>query len=36
MEFHTVQPLSGIDIAGEIVAYVVNAVRQREPVVSEQ
>ncbi len=24
MEFHTMQPLSGIDIAGEIVNYVVN------------
>lgn len=23
MEFHTMQPLSGIDIAGEIVEYVV-------------
>ena len=24
MEFHTMQPLSGIDIAGEIVDYVVS------------
>ena len=29
MEFHTVQPLSGIDIAGEIVDYLVNAVKEK-------
>ena len=27
MEFHTMQPLSGIDIAGEIVDYVVSAAK---------
>jgi len=31
MEFHTLQPLSGIDIAGEIVDYAVN-VASREVV----
>jgi len=30
MEFHTVQPLTGIDIAGEIVNYVIEAARQKE------
>jgi [lysine-biosynthesis-protein LysW]--L-2-aminoadipate ligase len=29
MEFHTVQPVSGIDIAGEIVDYVVKAARSK-------
>ena len=29
MEFHTLQPLSGIDIASEIVDYVVNAVKEK-------
>jgi len=29
MEFHTMQPLSGIDIAGEIVDYTVNRARLR-------
>ena len=28
MEFHTMQPLSGIDIAGEIVEYVVKTATQ--------
>lgn len=28
MEFHTTQPISGIDIAGEIVSYVVQKARQ--------
>ena len=28
MEFHTVQPLSGIDIAGEIVSYVLEIARE--------
>jgi len=28
MEFHTMQPLSGIDIAGEIVDYVVRVASQ--------
>ena len=28
MEFHTAQPLSGVDIAGEIVSYVVQKARQ--------
>ena len=27
MEFHTMQPVSGIDIAGEIVEYVVERAR---------
>ena len=27
MEFHTMQPLSGIDIAGEIVEYVVKTAK---------
>ena len=31
MEFHTLQPLSGVDIAGEIVGYAVN-VASREVV----
>jgi [lysine-biosynthesis-protein LysW]--L-2-aminoadipate ligase len=35
MEFHTVQPLSGIDIAGEIVDYVVNMVKNKELVISD-
>jgi [lysine-biosynthesis-protein LysW]--L-2-aminoadipate ligase len=30
MEFHTVQPLSGIDIAGEIVSFVLQVARQKE------
>lgn len=29
MEFHTMQPVSGIDIADEIVAYVIQAARNR-------
>jgi [lysine-biosynthesis-protein LysW]--L-2-aminoadipate ligase len=29
MEFHTVQPLTGIDIAGEIVSYVIQVARQK-------
>jgi [lysine-biosynthesis-protein LysW]--L-2-aminoadipate ligase len=29
MEFHTLQPLSGVDIAGEIVDYVVNVVKEK-------
>lgn len=29
MEFHTMQPLSGIDIAGEIVEYVVNVAKEK-------
>jgi hypothetical protein len=28
MEFHTAQPISGVDIAGEIVSYVVQKARQ--------
>jgi hypothetical protein len=28
MEFHTMQPLSGIDIAGEIVEYVTCVARE--------
>jgi hypothetical protein len=31
MEFHTVQPLSGIDIADTIVGYAVNLALQKEP-----
>ncbi len=30
MEFHTMQPVSGIDIAGEIVEYVVSAAKSSE------
>jgi len=30
MEFHTVQPLSGIDIAGEIVSFVLQVARLKE------
>lgn len=30
MEFHTVQPLTGIDIAGEIVSYVIEVARQKQ------
>ncbi|MBN2385734.1 MAG: lysine biosynthesis protein LysX [Anaerolineales bacterium] len=30
MEFHTVQPLTGIDIAGEIVNYVIEIARERQ------
>jgi [lysine-biosynthesis-protein LysW]--L-2-aminoadipate ligase len=30
MEFHTMQPVSGIDIAGEIVEYVVANARMRD------
>ncbi len=30
MEFHTAQPISGIDIAGEIVEYVARLARQRK------
>ena len=29
MEFHTMQPLSGIDIAGEIVEYAISRVKER-------
>jgi [lysine-biosynthesis-protein LysW]---L-2-aminoadipate ligase len=29
MEFHTMQPLSGIDIAGEIVEYAMSRVKER-------
>lgn len=29
MEFHTAQPISGIDIADEIVAYTINTARQK-------
>jgi hypothetical protein len=28
MEFHTMQPLSGIDIAGEIVDFTVSLVKE--------
>ncbi len=28
MEFHTAQPVSGVDIAGEIVNYVVEVARK--------
>ena len=28
MEFHTMQPVSGIDIAGEIVEYVMSVARE--------
>jgi [lysine-biosynthesis-protein LysW]--L-2-aminoadipate ligase len=28
MEFHTMQPVSGIDIAGEIVEYVMSIARE--------
>ena len=28
MEFHTMQPVSGIDIAGEIVEYAVSVARE--------
>jgi [lysine-biosynthesis-protein LysW]--L-2-aminoadipate ligase len=28
MEFHTMQPISGIDIAGEIVEYAVSIARE--------
>ena len=34
MEFHTIQPLSGVDVAGAIVDYVVEAVKHQEPVVA--
>jgi [lysine-biosynthesis-protein LysW]--L-2-aminoadipate ligase len=30
MEFHTVQPLSGLDIAGEVVDYVAHLARERK------
>lgn len=30
MEFHTAQPISGIDIAGEIVSYVIEAAKKTE------
>jgi [lysine-biosynthesis-protein LysW]---L-2-aminoadipate ligase len=30
MEFHTAQPISGIDIAGEIIEYVIQAAQQRK------
>jgi hypothetical protein len=30
MEFHTMQPLSGIDIAGEIVEYVVKTAKSSD------
>jgi [lysine-biosynthesis-protein LysW]--L-2-aminoadipate ligase len=29
MEFHTAQPISGIDIAGEIVAFTIEAAREK-------
>jgi hypothetical protein len=29
MEFHTMQPVSGIDIAGEIVEYTVNVAKEK-------
>jgi [lysine-biosynthesis-protein LysW]--L-2-aminoadipate ligase len=29
MEFHTMQPLSGVDIAGEIVDYAVSLTKER-------
>jgi [lysine-biosynthesis-protein LysW]--L-2-aminoadipate ligase len=29
MEFHTMQPVSGIDIAGEIVEYVVKTAKAK-------
>jgi hypothetical protein len=29
MEFHTMQPVSGVDIAGEIVEYVVSAAKAK-------
>jgi [lysine-biosynthesis-protein LysW]---L-2-aminoadipate ligase len=29
MEFHTMQPVSGIDIAGEIVKYTVSAAKEK-------
>ncbi len=32
MEFHTAQPISGVDIAGEIVSYVVQKARQAQEV----
>jgi [lysine-biosynthesis-protein LysW]--L-2-aminoadipate ligase len=32
MEFHTMQPVSGIDIAGEIVEYVMQAARMKAEV----
>jgi hypothetical protein len=31
MEFHTMQPVSGIDIAGEIVEYVMSVAREYVP-----
>ena len=31
MEFHTAQPVSGIDIAGEIVNYVVEVAKGSKP-----
>ena len=30
MEFHTMQPVSGIDIAGEIVDYVVRIAKMKD------
>jgi hypothetical protein len=30
MEFHTMQPVSGIDIAGEIVEYVVKTAKMND------
>ena len=29
MEFHTMQPLSGVDVAGEIVEYAMNLAKER-------
>jgi hypothetical protein len=29
MEFHTMQPVSGVDIAGEIVDYVVSVAQEK-------
>jgi [lysine-biosynthesis-protein LysW]--L-2-aminoadipate ligase len=28
MEFHTIQPLSGVDVAGEIVEYAMSLVKE--------
>jgi [lysine-biosynthesis-protein LysW]---L-2-aminoadipate ligase len=36
MEFHTIQPLSGVDVAGAIVDYVIEAVKNPVAVVSNQ
>jgi [lysine-biosynthesis-protein LysW]---L-2-aminoadipate ligase len=34
MEFHTMQPLSGVDVAGEIVDYTVNVAKEKQLVSS--